>query len=190
MLNYDNTEAVLHSRPASVGARVLAGCVGLVTLGIATFITAGGALVAPIGMGLSRLVMRRQHRTPTFTSSWLGAVGAVCVGLLIGGGVLVARAPTGTFAAVQRSVDSSTAISREHPPEWLRRIAGPVPTTPQFGQRTNRAFAAWGAVVGALLGCVLVGSVVGTVGWGASLPLAYAITGRWPARKQVDADRA
>jgi hypothetical protein len=178
----------VHLRTASVGMRILMAGVGVITLGLATLITAGGALLAPLGMTVARAIVRRRHNVPTFTTSWLGAVGAAILGIMIVAGILTSRAPAGTLAAVQRSADSSAAASQEHPPEWLRRMYPAAAATPQMSPRANRAFAMYGAVAGAVFVFGLLGTIVGSLGWAASLPLAYAVNGCWRTRRRVDPD--
>jgi hypothetical protein len=177
-LNYPGDRYL--DRQASVNRRIVAAVVGAATLGIAGIITAGIALAAPVGMAAARVMMRRQHKPSTLRSSWLGAVSAVAiVFLLFFGGVLV-RAPAGTFAKVQRSADSAAAMRSEHPPAWLQRVApGNVPAAPQLGRQTTHALALLGGVAGGIIGCIVLGAVIGTIGWAASLPLAFAINGRW-----------
>ena len=185
---HPDLQSEAHVHTASLGMRILMAVVGVTTLGIAAIVTVGGALLAPLGMAVARAIVRRRHNAPTFTSSWLGAVGAAILGVMIGAGILTSRAPAGTFAAIQRSADSSAAVSREHPPEWLRKMYPAAAATPQLSPRTNRAFAIYGAIAGAVLVCGLLGSIVGTLGWAASLPLAFAINGRWRTRRPVDPD--
>jgi hypothetical protein len=177
-LNYPGDRSL--DRRASVGRRIIAAAVGAVTLGIAGIVTAGIALAAPVGMAAARVIMRRQHKPSTLRSSWLGAVGAVAIVFLLAFGALLVRAPAGTFARVQRSADSAAAVASEHPPAWLQRVApGNASAAPQLGRQTTHALALFGGVAGGIIGSIVLGTVIGTIGWGASLPLAFAINGRW-----------
>jgi len=178
-------------RHASTGRRVIAAVVGAVTLGIAGIVTAGIALAAPVGMAAARVIMHRRHKPSTLRSSWWGAVGAVAIVFLVFFGAVLVRAPAGTFAKVQRSADSAAAVASEHPPAWLRRVGpGNVATAPQLGRQTTRALALFGGVAGGIIGSIVLGAVIGTVGWGASLPLAFAINGRWSQKPALAAPAA
>jgi hypothetical protein len=160
--------------------RVVAGCGGTLALLIAAVFTGGGALLAPIGMAVAAAIARRRHDALSRRASWLGAVLAVGVVLIVIGSVVVASAPTGTFAQVQHSADSASAMAK--PPAWLERVA-PGASAPAAQVRPHgtwgRALSIWTMVTGGLIGCAILAALIGTLGWLASLPLAYALTGGW-----------
>jgi hypothetical protein len=169
--------------PASIGRRVVAGFGGLVALAVTALVTAGGALAVPIGMVLAAAVARRRSRPLSGLGSWLGAVlaaGVFVVGLST---ILIANLPPGTLERVQRSIDSvSAAAADEQPPEWLQRVspraaaaAKPLPK----GSTAERAVNLWATLTGAVFAWALISALIGTVGWLASLPLAYAVSGQW-----------
>jgi hypothetical protein len=126
-------QSEVHVRTASVGMRILMACVGVITLGLAALITAGGALLAPLGMTVARAIVQRRKNVPMYPAA---------------------------------------------------------AATPQLSPRANRAFAMYGAVAGALFIFGLLGTIIGSLGWAASLPLAYAINGRWRTRRRVGPDAA
>jgi hypothetical protein len=172
--------AITADRRAGVAKRVVAACLGTAALATAAFFTAGGALLAPLGMTISRVIVHRRQRTPTLKTSWLGAVAAVGAVVLIVGGFAIARTPAGTFDRVLHTVDSASVHGSTHPPAWARRVApGHLPTEPPFGPRTTRALGVYGGLAGLVLGSALLSVIIGTIGWAATLPLAYAINGRW-----------
>jgi ABC-type sulfate transport system permease component len=105
---------------------------------------------------------------------------AVGVALVIVGGLIVVRIPTRTFTDIQRSVDSASASSK--PPAWLERVApGASTSAVRSGQSGGwaRAASIWGTVTGIVFTVVFLAVAIGTLGWAASLPLAYALTGGW-----------
>jgi hypothetical protein len=161
-------------------SRVIAGCGGVLALLIATLFTGGLALSAPIGMAVAAAIARRRHDALSRGASWLGAVLAVGAVLIVIGSVVVASAPTGTFAQIQHSADSASATAK--PPAWLERVA-PGASAPGAQVRPHGAwggaFSIWTMVTGGLIGCAILAALIGTLGWLASLPLAYAITGGW-----------
>jgi len=169
------------------GKQIIAGVGGTLALAVAARYTFGGALIAASGMAIAGLIARRRRRPLSRPGSWVGAVAAVAVALvlLVGGGLTMA--PKGTLSGIKRAMDT-TKVEQKPPPAWLERLA------PGAAARANRppiqlgeGFEIWALVMGSLIGIGMLAGFVGSVGWVASLPLAYAITGHWIGAKPEDA---
>jgi len=163
--------------------RIAAGVAGTIALVIAARVTFGGALVAAVGIGVGSAIARQRGRRLTRLSSWIAAVVTVAVVLIGFAGFEAMRMDPGTFRQIRQAMDSSQAHPSP-PPAWLERIA------PGAAARANArtssanptfatAFGVWSIIVGSALVVAMFASFVGTVGWLATLPLAYAITGSW-----------
>ncbi len=162
--------------------RIVAGVAGVAALLLAASFTFGGALVAAIGVGVGSAIARERGRRLTRASSWTAAV--VAVGVVVIGffGIEGARLDAGAVSRFRYTMDSSEAHPLP-PPAWLERIApgaaaraasrGPANTT------VETAFGVWAIVVGTAFVGALTACFVGTVGWLATLPIGYAVTGRW-----------
>jgi hypothetical protein len=162
--------------------RIVAGVAGLAALLLAASFTFGGALVAAIGIGVGSAIARERGRRLTRASSWTAAV--VAVGVVVIGffGVEGARLDAGAVRRFRQTMDSSES-HRPPPPAWLERIAPGAaarasargPTDPTV----ETAFGVWAIVVGTAFAGGMMACLIGTVGWLATLPLGYALTGRW-----------
>lgn len=163
--------------------RIPAAIVGALILFFCATFTLGTVLAAPIGVLVARWMARRRSRPLTRGAAWLGAVLAsfIAVPLIFGG--LLAVAPPGTLASIRAGMDSAQAQpnSAELPP-WLQKIS--PPQTP--GQRaateqltTSKPFLIVFGTIGILMACSILGTIAGSIGWVASMLLAYAIGGRW-----------
>ena len=185
-LDSDSSEAppVIPTVRRFVAKRVVAGVAGAAALLLAGTFTLGGALVAAIGMGIGSAIARERGKRLTRTSSWVSAVAAVGVVLIGFFGVEAVRMDTG---AVRQEFRHAMDSSRAHPrpaPAWLERIAPGaaaranarnVPPNPTI----EAAVGIWTIVVGTAVVAAVAAFLVGTVGWLATLPLAYALTGHW-----------
>ena len=178
----------------SVAWRIMAAVAGAVLLGVSALFSFGLAAAAPIGMLVAALVARRRGVGLTRGASWLGAVVAVIVTILLAGGVVAVKSPPGTFANFQHSYDSvSVEAGKRRPPEWIQRIS------PRAAQRRANATDStaklprgaliWVYVVGGLFACGFLGSFAGSLGWGAGLLLAFAMLGRWLPGESVPTDQ-
>jgi hypothetical protein len=168
---------------SSQGKQIVAGVVGTFGLALSARYTFGVALVASLGLAVASVTVRRRGRSLTRVSSWVGAVVAVEVALI---GIVAfgaTRLPAGSFQQIKHTMDSSQA-NPPPPPAWLERIApgATARSNARASASTGQlggAFGAWALVVGAVFITGMIATFVGTVGWLATLPLAYAITGRW-----------
>jgi hypothetical protein len=166
------------SRPIVRIAAFVAG--SLLLLG-GLVVSLGTMVVALIGMGVANTLWRRRAQPTTRGRYWIVAGASMAVVLLAAVGALFAVAPGGTLQGVMHTADSaSVAAGKEEPPELLKRLG------PMYNQKyepsagTSRLLAIVGAVWG--LG-FMVGSLAalyGSLGWGAAMLLALALSGRWP----------
>jgi hypothetical protein len=161
------------------GKRIAAGIVGTIALGVVARYTLGGVLIAPIGMAIAWWVARRTGRQLSRTASWFAAIAATGVVLLALVGFAVTRMPAGSLAKIEKAADSSQ-VHRQPPPAWLEKIA-PGSTARANARQVNLGPSAtmWFALVGAMFGVGMLAGFLGSVGWLAAMPLAYAIAGRW-----------
>jgi len=163
--------------------RVVAGVAGVAALLLTATLTLGGALVAAIGMGIGAAIARERGKRFTRTSSWISAVVAVGVVLIGFFGLQAAKIDRNAVKQFQQAMDSSRAHPRPAP-AWLDRIApGAAARANARAATQNPTFEAavgvWTILVGTAMIAALGAFIVGTIGWLATLPLAYAITGRW-----------
>jgi MFS family permease len=183
-MNLESSEAPPVPAPRRPDARrIVAGVAGVAALVVAAVFTLGGALVAAIGIAVAAAIARRRGRRLSGASSWIAAVAAVAVVLIGVSGFTAARVPAGTLGQIRHAMDSSQA-NPPPAPAWLDRIA-PGATARANARRSaasgnlEGAFGIWAMVVGTVFLIAMVAGFVGTVGWLATLPLGYAITGRW-----------
>ncbi len=185
-MNLDTESSEAPPVPAvrrSVAKRIVAGVAGVAALLLAASFTFGGALVAAIGIAVTAAIARRRGRRLSGVSSWVAAVVAVTVALIGVFSFTAAIVPAGTLGQIKHAMDSSQANPRPAP-AWLDRIA-PGATARANARRSpasgglEGAFGIWAIVVGTVFLIGMVAGFVGTVGWLATLPLGYAVTGRW-----------
>jgi hypothetical protein len=161
------------------------GLAGLAALVAASMFTMGGAFVATVGMLVASAVATRRKRPLTRRATWIGAVMATGVAILVVTAVTVSAMPAGSLAQLRRGIDSSSAAGRNTPPPaWLDRIAPEAAARSRaqqvrLGPTFSRAVELWTAAMGTVLLVVFFSVIIGTLGWGAGLLLAFAFTGRW-----------
>jgi hypothetical protein len=173
---------VVYAEPASGALVRLAAFIGgAVLLLCGLVVSLGTMLGALIGMGVVNNVWRRRGRSMTRGGYWFAAGASMTVVLLAAGSALFAVAPAGSLRGVMHAADSaSVAAGKEEPPELLRRLGPMYDRRYEPSAGTSRLLAIVGAVWG--LG-FMVGSLAAlyaSVGWGAAMLLALAVTGRWP----------
>lgn len=178
----DQTVSAESATPDSTGRngkRLIAGIIGTIALGFLARYTFGVALIAPLGIAIAWWFARRAGRRLSGTASWVAAVTASLVAILAAAGFASTQLPPGFMSKVQQATDSAEAHPQP-PPAWLERIA-PGSTARANAQASNTkgtmsiGFLLFGATI--LIG--MLSGFLGTVGWLATLPLVYAITGRW-----------
>ena len=167
------------------GPRIVAGIAGAALAVGSAFVSFGVSFVAITVVCIGWLIARKRGRPFTRGVSWLVGVGAVAALVLIVVGAYATQLPSTVYRDVGRTLDSAQAAPPPAVPEWLRRV-----TPPNAQQQTavtnalikSRAFTIWTGVMGVSLVVGLVAIYAGTLGWGASLLLLYAATGRWLPR--------
>lgn len=167
---------------AGIGVRLLAGGLGVAALLVGGLFTVGTALAAPVGVGLAGWAMRKRGRALTRFGSWAAAVGAAAVGAAavataLALTLLVANLPEGSVANALAAAESAEPQPQ---PEWLERIApytAPDPTVERIVK--SRPAVLYFGLVGAGLGCLIMGGIAGSAGWAATFLLGYAAGGRW-----------
>ncbi len=175
--------------------RMLAGAIGTMAIAVTARYTYGGVLLAPLGMAIAAWIARRRGRSTSKLTSWLAAIAAIWVVVVGALGVMALKAPPGSLSSIQHAADSiQTATPKRPPPAWLERIAPGSTARANAGQPMpigqNMAVP---LVIGALFSVGLLATFLGSLGWLATMPLAYAITGRWigsPPRDSTLADAA
>lgn len=167
------------------GPRIVAGIGGAAAAVGSALVSFGVSLVAVTAVCIGWLIARKRGRPFTRGVSWLVGVGAIAALILIVVGAYATQLPSTVYRDVGRSLDSAQAAPPPAMPEWLRRV-----TPPNAQQQTpltnavikSRAFTIWTGVMGVSLVVGLIAAYAGTLGWGASLLLLYAATGRWLPR--------
>ena len=167
------------------GPRIVAGIAGAALAVGSAFVSFGVSFVAIAVVCIGWLIARKRGQPFTRGVSWLVGVGAVAALILIVFGAYATKLPSTVYRDVGRTLDSAQAAPPPAVPEWLRRV-----TPPNAQQQTavtnalikSRAFTIWTGVMGVSLVVGLVAAYAGTLGWGASLLLLYAATGRWLPR--------
>lgn len=163
---------------AGVVARTAAGLAGVAALLVAALFTLGTAFAAPIGVALAAWMMRRRGRALSRGRSWMAAAAASTAAVALGFGLLFASLPSGTLT---NAMAEAQKVEQPPPPAWLERIAPgstrPDPATERIVK--SAPFTIYFGVMGGVLAVVMMGSLAGSAGWGATLLLGYAGTGRW-----------
>lgn len=168
---------------------------GAVVAGIAlavasVFISFGASIVAMVAIWITWGIARRRGRPLTRGVAWVvgaGSVGAVVLSVFA---VFVAtQVPRSQLTNLKRSMDSAATAPQKPPPEWLRKIT--PPNAQQQSPLVNSvvrssAFTIWTMVMGLTFFAGLLGAYAGTLGWLASMLLAYGATGSWFARGMTD----
>ena len=154
------------------------------------FVTFGTSLVAMIGVWVAAVIGKRRHSPLTRGVSWIVAVGSVGV-VALGAFILVigTQVPRSELAKIKQAVDSASAAPQKPPPEWLRKITPPNAQRPSpmvDSVIKSSAFSIWTMVIGFTFLGAMVGLYAGTLGWIASMLLAYGATGDWFPRGVTD----
>jgi predicted PurR-regulated permease PerM len=169
---------------AAAGGRVLAAIGGVLLLCILSLGTFGAVVLAPIGMWLTSVLLRRLHRELTLLTSWLGAVATLCLAMLIVGGVFVAKLPPDVMSKAHVAMDSGWKMQAKQPrPAWADRLTTPAQRAQQEAMQAQMsslpALTGTFAVIGGAIGVELIAVIVGSLGWAAALLLYYARKGKW-----------
>jgi hypothetical protein len=100
--------------------------------------------------------------------------------------------PRGSYAQIRPASDSASANAK--PPAWLGRVAPGAGATvikqPDPATGFGRAFQLWATITGAVIALAMFAAIVGSIGWLATLPLAFAWRGQWlPWENESVSDR-
>ena len=173
---------------AGAVARVLA-LLGAMLVGlIATAISVGFALAAPLGMWYAAALARRRGRPFTRAATWVSAVAGVLVAIVLGLGALTVHDP-GMWRPIFSVADSTTSVPVESTPRpaWLERIAPETAKQTSSSARPStimvQVILAWSLGFALVLG----GAIYGTVGWAVGMLCGFAVRGRWPGRRRETA---
>ena len=165
--------------------------IAAVALAVASvFISFGASIVAMVAIWIAWAVARRRGQSLTRGVAWVvgaGAVGAVLLGVFAI--FLATQVPRSDLANFKRAMDSTAAAPQKPPPEWLRKITPPnaqQPSPIMDSVVKSSAFTIWTLVMGVLFFVGLLGAYAGTLGWVASMLMAYGVTGAWFARGTTD----
>jgi hypothetical protein len=162
--------------------RVAAFVGGLAILIGAAIVSLGLVLCAPLGVWVVSRVQRSRGKPFGTWRSWISAVGAVVIALVVIAGVVVSRLPAGTLSHIRQAADSASAqAAKQPPPAWLDRLA---PGSAARYSAANagvdsRAFNAFTLVFGGVIAVGFMGNVLGTIGWLGTMLLVFSVTGRW-----------
>lgn len=165
-------------------ARLAAILAGLVVLAAGAVVSLGAALLAPVGMLIAAVVLRRRGRVLGRAASWFVAAGSVAVVLLAFAGFVATRVPSGTWRQLRRAQDSATAAAaKQPPPAWIERIAPQAAPASRAKPPAAVQTAAMAWVGG--FATVFLASIYGSIGWGAGMLLGFGAAGRWPGAKPI-----
>lgn len=160
-------------------ARAGAGLLGLAALLSAGLFTLGTAIAAPLGVLLVWWLAKRSGRSLSRPVSWMGAVGASTLAIALGFAFIFAKLPEGEMDRVIAEAQSAEAPP---PPAWVEKIA------PGYSQRNAKMarstpITVTSMIIGVVFATTMFGTLAGSAGWGATLLLGYAGTGRWIGRR-------
>jgi hypothetical protein len=168
------------SQGSNVVLRIVSGFGGVVILLISALVTFGASLAAPVGVFVALRRARRRERPFTRLVSWLSAVLASIIMLVLGLLVLAAVLPESAWQEMQKGApEAQVARDTVRSPAWMTKL---FPRTAQADSVANKLANSSGAfVVGMVLGvvfvCVVFGAIGGSAGWLASVLLRYAFWG-------------
>jgi hypothetical protein len=176
----DVTNDMAESR-TQVLYRVVALIAGSAILYEAARVSFGMVLCAPVGVLVVHRVRRSRGRPFGAWRSWISAVSAVAIALVVVAGVLVSQVPAGTWGRIRQTADSaSVQAAKQPPPAWLDRIA-PGSAARYSATRSNDSGAvnAFTMIFGGVIAAGFLGNVFGTIGWVGTMLLVFSVTGRW-----------
>ncbi|HUF28922.1 MAG TPA: hypothetical protein VMM18_18215 [Gemmatimonadaceae bacterium] len=168
--------------------RLAAAAGGAATLVLATVFTFGTALGAPLGMAIASGLRRRRGAHLTRLAGWIaGVTGAAAVALSYAV-VALSLAPDGIMDSVREEAAAEQQRAREQPTRVeraLERFQQRNAATEAMERRAEAmvesdTFFWMVTMIGLAIASVMVGLVAGSIGWGASVLLMYAVRGRAP----------
>jgi len=163
--------------------RVVSGLGGVAILLTSALFTLGASLAAPIGVFVAHGRARRRGRPLTRIASWLSAVFASTILVVLGLVALVLLAPPNTWQEIQKGAEEARAAQDTvPPPAWVTKAFPRTAQSDSVAQRVTNApgFFLMAFAVGVAFTCVFFGALGGTCGWLASELLHYAFWGPRP----------
>jgi hypothetical protein len=160
------------------GAALIAGLAILIG---AAMVSVGVALCAPLGVWVVHHFQRSRGRPFGAWRSWISAVSAVIIALVLIAGISVSRLPAGTLGRIRQAADSASAeAAKQPPPAWLDRLVpGAAARYSSQGATNAPAFNAFFMILAAGIGVAFLGNIIGTVGWIGTMLLVFSASGRW-----------
>jgi hypothetical protein len=161
--------------------RVVALIAGFAILYETARVSFGLVLCAPLGVLVVSRVQRSRGRPFGAWRSWISAVSAVAIALVVIAGVAVSLVPAGTWDRIRQTADSTSAqAAKQPPPAWLDRLApGSAARYSAIRPNDSRAFNVFTMVFGGVIAAGFLGNVFGTIGWVGTMLLVFSVTGRW-----------
>src|SRR5215471_11406756 len=124
---------------ASLPGRIAAFLAGLVILLVATAVSLGFVLLAPLGIWVMHRIRRARGRPASLFDRWIGAVTGTTAAMLLVTIAVLAKIPADVWREVRQSADSASAeAQRQPPPAWLRHV---VPAASQPAMQTRQPMA-------------------------------------------------
>jgi hypothetical protein len=156
--------------------RVLSGVGGAVIMLLSAIVSAGAALVAPIGMAVMRRRAQRRGRPLTRFASWLGAVIASSIAATLLMGALLSFMPADSLQEMQRATAEARARDTVPVAAWMSKTFPQTAASDSVAKRVagTRGFLVVTLVIGVGGFGLFLGTLGGSGGWLGSTLLAFA----------------
>lgn len=165
---------------SNVVLRIVSGFGGVVILLSSALVTFGASFAAPVGVFVALRRARRRERPLTRLVSWLSAVFASTIMLVLGLLVLAAFLPATAWQEMQQgAAEAQVARDTARSPAWMTKVFPLAAQSDSVANKLANSSAAFvvGMVLGVVFVCVVFGAIGGSAGWLASVLLRYAFWG-------------
>ncbi len=172
--------------PADPVLRVLAGIGGVTILALGALVSLGAALVGALGVWFASLIAKRRRLPLSRLMSWVGAIAATAIALLIAGGVVFAKLPEGAIDEFRATIDSVQAAQAS--PSGATREQADSARQQNPGAQTGMVI---GGLIGGYIVLMMLSALYGSIGWVGALLLVFAFRGAWlggPAQRRIEID--